>query len=427
MRGKGNKMNIDKMFLYDIAGVQRNKLSRQDFINKNKEILTSIYNKRIMLERAVITSRCFFEQMTIWAELIATKEISVKDIISRGKYSQSELKSKLGAFLLNLKAFKQYLVCPTKTGNKELYVSLKKIGIAKERIEGMKNAILAKRVKCSEKLFNYIKSLDEEVKTQCNEIVKLNIPLAINIATAKGRSYIRQDISLYKKNDDLVQCALLGLYQAAIRFDINANVNFSTYAFYWISSEISKFLSKEDVVRIPKNIQLIQNKLKKFENIGMDKEQIKSELDESDYQIETAMHTKASVSLDEIAFNNDFIYDKNIHELADTYNAEKEVEKKILKENLDAIISKNLDKKDCTILKKYFGIIGEERCTLQEIGDELNMSKEGVRQHINASLKKILPKIKETFGEEYEKENKQEMPEMHSKEKRCMYNLKSSY
>ncbi len=197
--------------------------------------------------------------------------------------------------------------------------------------------------------------------------------------------------------DDLVQEGQTGLLKAVDKFDYRLGFQFSTYAGYWIRQAISRSLSRsERIVRIPCGQVANINKVFRAKN------ELSAQTGEDPSIQQLANYTKLSpdeiyailtisqsvVSLespddDENAFAPiDFLEQ---HVFTPAYQT-------MAKQELHDLLSKaieTLSPREAKIICCHFGIDADKEMTLQEIGSELNLTRERVRQIQVMALNKI--------------------------------------
>jgi RNA polymerase sigma factor (sigma-70 family) len=204
--------------------------------------------------------------------------------------------------------------------------------------------------------------------------------------------------------DDLTQEGQTGLLKAVDRFNPHLGFQFSTYAAYWIRKAVSRALSRsERVVRVPCGQSAIINKLFRAkeelqaktgkeptvealaQHTGLSYEEINQLLLVS----QTALSLESFTEDEEQAFAPiDFLeqntFSHPLNEIAQTHL-----------ENLLKAAIQHLNSREANIIGRRFGMNGNEM-TLQEIGVELNLTRERVRQIQMSALQKI----KCHYGEE---------------------------
>lgn len=189
--------------------------------------------------------------------------------------------------------------------------------------------------------------------------------------------------------DDLVQEGQTGLLKAVDKFDYHLGFQFSTYAAYWIRQRISRALSRgERVVRIPceqiGNIhKLFRAKDELLAKTGKESsvEDLAEYLKMSDDEVntilaiaQTALPLESFDSDDEVVPAPIDLIEQQVFEPPFKQMAQSELESW-----LDLAI-KTLNPRESTVVCCHFGLNKNSEMTLQEIGAQLNISRERVRQ-----------------------------------------------
>jgi RNA polymerase sigma factor (sigma-70 family) len=213
----------------------------------------------------------------------------------------------------------------------------------------------------------------------------------------------------YKGNfldfDDLVQEGHTGLLKAVDRFKYRLGFQFSTYAGYWIRQAISRALSRsERTVRIPcGQIATINRVFRAKEEITLKtgKEPSTKQLAEYTKLSQDEINVILSISQTSIALEG--YEDEDDQAFAPIDFLEQRVFKhsyaKIAESQLQNLMNaavKTLNSREAKILCSHFGIGTDDQKTLQEIGSELNLTRERVRQIQVVALNKI----KMRYGEQ---------------------------
>lgn len=227
-------------------------------------------------------------------------------------------------------------------------------------------------------------------KNAREEIINRNLKLVVAIAKKyKGWSGL--------SFTDLIQEGSFGLMTAVDKFDYKLGYKFSTYAVYWIKQSITKaMVNKGRVVRLPAHIVGLINKVKKAERalaLELDKEPTEEQIGErlgiSAQEVKDALEMNlVALSLDTPIGDEeedtilDFIEDKAFESPIER------VAKEDLKEQLLKVMD-SLESREKTVLIKRYGLEDGEPMTLDEIGKELNLSRERIRQIEEKALRKM--------------------------------------
>jgi RNA polymerase primary sigma factor len=221
------------------------------------------------------------------------------------------------------------------------------------------------------------------------ELVGANLRFVVNVA----RSYQNQGLPLA----DLINEGNMGMIRAARRFDERKNFRFITYAVWWIRQSILKALAENSrVVKLPLNrvgslckINRAQNRLEQRLGRAPAPDEIGRECGMSVREVtETLRAGAASLSLDapmqddEAACLADCLLDDR-QALPDD-DLEKSSDAKLLEHTLS-----QLDERERDILRLYYGMDGGQPYSLDEIGEQLSMTRERARQIKQRALSRL--------------------------------------
>lgn len=198
--------------------------------------------------------------------------------------------------------------------------------------------------------------------------------------------------------DDLVQEGQTGLLKAVDRYDYRLGYKFSTYAGYWIRQAISRALSRcERVVRIPCGQMGIINKVfRAREQLvpQLGKEPSVNELSEFTGLSLDELNTILSISQSPISIEGSSEEEESIYSPIDYLEQQIFAHPfgDIAQSDLENLITKAikiLNPREAKVICGHFGLQFDHEMTLKEIGNELNLTRERVRQIQVAALNKM--------------------------------------
>ena len=204
--------------------------------------------------------------------------------------------------------------------------------------------------------------------------------------------------------DDLVQEGQTGLLKAIDKFDHRLGFQFSTYAAYWVKQAISRALSRnERVVRVPCEQVANIHKVLRAKNELLTKTGRKPSIKElaeyakiPDEQINAILcSSQTAVSMENLDDDEESLAPIDFLEQQVFAHPFKKIEQSDLKAWIGKAI-KVLDPRELRIICCHFGVNTDNEMTLQEIGAELNLTRERVRQ----IQVKALNKMKLSYGKQ---------------------------
>ena len=271
------------------------------------------------------------------------------------------------------------------------YVDIKKLFLTKE---------------ASKKSFN----LEPERLKEILEQIKRGKRISDNAKARMAKSNLRLVVSIAKRYTnrglpflDLIQEGNIGLMKAVDKFEYKRGYKFSTYATWWIRQAISRAIADQArTIRIPihmiETINRINKITRKYMQEGGKEPDINVIAQEVGLSVDKVKQvikiTKEPISLEAPIGNEDdgkfgdFVEDKS------SVSPIEQILKSDLKEQIDDILEQ-LNDRERTVIRMRFGLLDDESDrTLEEIGKELNITRERVRQIESSAIKKLKhPKI----------------------------------
>jgi RNA polymerase primary sigma factor len=239
------------------------------------------------------------------------------------------------------------------------------------------------------------RALLEEAK---DELVRCNLRLVVDIA----KHYNGRGLALM----DLIQEGNMGLMKAAERYQYRKGFKFSTYATWWIRQGITRSLADQSrTIRIPVHLteashRIVRTSRRLIQQLGREPkvEEIgRAMLVRPDKIQETLQAFKEPVSLENPVGDGETLLGELIAD-RQAVSPDAHVHRLELTRELDRILG-TLTPREQLVIRLRFGIGQDEPFTLEQVGQNLSVTRERIRQIEAKALKKLkTSEIKEMFA-----------------------------
>jgi RNA polymerase primary sigma factor len=220
-------------------------------------------------------------------------------------------------------------------------------------------------------------------------MIKSNLRFVVSVA----KQYKNQGLSF----NDLINEGNLGLIKAASRFDETKGYKFISYAVWWIRQSILQALAEQSrVVRLPSNKISVLNKIHKTRSALQNKFEREPTMEEIAGIMETSedeIYNTLKISGQHLSIDSP-IKDGEDNRLIDVLKSDQspQPDSEITDFSLSVEIERalaTLSIREKEVITMYFGIDRYEPLTLEEIGQELSLTRERIRQIKEKALQRL--------------------------------------
>ena len=381
-------------------GEERIRILQGGLRSKNKEVLKKkireqIWKKQIKIFDTFKRINLREKQINRIVQKLKQRDIQMEKAVGEVRKYEEDLGISVQEARKSLKVIKKKVSKRKSFSTAEVRIKLKDWKEMIRIARNVKRKVGRMEVECglsSDQIKEAVKAIEKgeaNAKEAKSELVKANLRLVISIA----KRHINRGLPFL----DLIQEGNIGLMKAVDKFEYQRGYKFGTYATWWIRQAITRAITDQArTIRIPVHMNEIINKLNRTSRTLVQQngreptlEEIAEKMGMSLDKVEKILKiTKKPISLEtpigeeEDSRLEDFIEDKEAispQDAAISSNMAKWIQK----------VLSTLNEREEKILRMRFGIGEKHDHTLEEVGQDFNLTRERIRQIEDKALRKL--------------------------------------
>jgi RNA polymerase primary sigma factor len=266
--------------------------------------------------------------------------------------------------------------------------------------DGYSDSLQSRNLKLYLNQISKFKPLSQEEERELGHLIQKGDKVAQRKMIEANLKFVVSYVKKYRGMGlsllDLINEGNIGLIEASRRFDPERNVKFISYAVWWIRQAVFHSLTRNSrIYHIPQKLSDQVSEMKRM------KSGLKKELGRSPNREEIAKRMKIAVaevedleilgsrdiSLSDKYFDEDIEFGDKIEDSMSP-SVEYNIIKNAIQEQVREILYE-LEDKEALVLKLRFGLDDDHPRTLQEIGDQLHLTRERIRQIEKKAIRKL--------------------------------------